>query len=195
MTQSLFYSTALVEVVALAVTELPLEYYAERLHINGAVALINSVRHLTHADSLSLSIPPVAVLGWALGVSGTLLRVWCYRTLAKAFTFELSVKEGHKLVRSGPYAFVRHPSYTGYYALMVGAAIFTYGRGGWWAQIGFHLGGWPILAGAHLLWQSVLMASFWGRCGLEDKVLHAHFKEEWETWEKEVPYRLIPGVI
>ncbi|KAI0086890.1 hypothetical protein BDY19DRAFT_865891, partial [Irpex rosettiformis] len=147
------------------------------------------------SSSMSLFISPEAIVGWALAVGGTLLRVWCYKTLAKAFTFELSVKDGHKLVRSGPYAFVRHPSYTGYYALMIGAAMCTYGRGSWWAQVGFHVGAWRFLAAAHLVWESVLLASFWGRCTLEDKVLHEHFKEEWESWEKEVPYRMVPGVV
>ena len=78
---------------------------------------------------------------------------------------------------------------------MIGAAMLTYGRGSWWSQVGFHLGAWPVLAASHIIWQSVLMSSFYGRCSLEDKVLHSHFKEEWETWEKEVPYSLVPGVL
>ncbi|KAI0685343.1 hypothetical protein BC835DRAFT_1290393 [Cytidiella melzeri] len=144
---------------------------------------------------MSLYISPEGFIGWCLAVSGALLRVWCYKTLSKAFTFELSVKQGHKLIRNGPYAYARHPSYTGFYSLMVGASLFTYGRGSWWAQVGFGLGAWPVLAVSHLVWQSVLMVSFWGRCELEDKVLREHFKEEWETWAKEVPYRLVPGVV
>jgi len=29
------------------------------------------------------------------------------------FTFEMSIRKNHKLITSGPYAIVRHPSYVG----------------------------------------------------------------------------------
>jgi protein-S-isoprenylcysteine O-methyltransferase Ste14 len=144
---------------------------------------------------MSLYLSPESVLGWCMAIGGTLLRVWCYKTLAKAFTFEPSVKEGHELVRSGPYKYVRHPSYTGYYILMVGAALLTYGRGSWWASVGFGLGVWRVLAMAHISWQMILASSFWGRCDLEDRVLHDHFQEQWEQWAHDVPCKVIPGVI
>lgn len=140
-------------------------------------------------------IPPEAIFGWFLTIAGTLLRIWCYRTLASSFTFELSLKEDHKLIRSGPYAYVRHPSYTGLYAVIIGSAMLTYGRGGWWSQVGWDLGAWRYLAVIHLLWEAMMMRAFWGRTKLEDKVLHEHFKEEWEEWVREVPDRLIPGIL
>ncbi|KAI0337428.1 hypothetical protein BDW22DRAFT_1364051 [Trametopsis cervina] len=193
--KGLFYSTALIEVVAVAATHLPLDEYATQLHLAPLVPVMKHLRGLIGASNLNLFISPESVVGCGLAVGGALLRMWCYRTLAKAFTFELSVKDGHKLVQSGPYAYVRHPSYTGYYALMIGAAMLTYGRGSWWGQVGFSFGVWRCLAMAHVGWQVLLMSSFWGRCDLEDQVLKEHFKGEWVKWAKNVPYRLIPGVL
>jgi protein-S-isoprenylcysteine O-methyltransferase Ste14 len=35
----------------------------------------------------------------------------------------VTVKEGHELIRSGPYAYVRHPIYTGLLAAVLGTVI------------------------------------------------------------------------
>lgn len=41
-----------------------------------------------------------------------LLRMWCYNTLGKYFTFVIGVKKDHKLITDGPYHYLVHPSYT-----------------------------------------------------------------------------------
>ncbi|OJT07085.1 hypothetical protein TRAPUB_2117 [Trametes pubescens] len=62
-------------------------------------------------EGLPLHITPTFVVGSTLAVSGGLTRLWCYRTLGRFFACELSVQDGRKLVTSGPYAIIRHPSY------------------------------------------------------------------------------------
>ncbi|THH04358.1 hypothetical protein EW146_g10201 [Bondarzewia mesenterica] len=47
------------------------------------------------------------ILGAASALAGALLRKWCYDTLGRLFTFEISIMPGHELVTSGPYAWVR----------------------------------------------------------------------------------------
>jgi len=47
----------------------------------------------------------------------------CYRTLGRHFTFQLSIKRNHTLVKDGPYAVVRHPGYTGYLLMVLGMLI------------------------------------------------------------------------
>jgi protein-S-isoprenylcysteine O-methyltransferase Ste14 len=37
----------------------------------------------------------------------------------------VTVKEGHELIRSGPYAYVRHPIYTGLITAALGTAIIS----------------------------------------------------------------------
>ncbi|PWN31908.1 uncharacterized protein FA14DRAFT_185879 [Meira miltonrushii] len=40
------------------------------------------------------------------------MRIWCYQTLKKSFTFGLKVSEDQKLITTGPYRYLAHPSYT-----------------------------------------------------------------------------------
>jgi protein-S-isoprenylcysteine O-methyltransferase Ste14 len=44
--------------------------------------------------------------------SGALIRWLSYRALGRFFTYELTIKEDHKLITTGPYAYVRHPGYS-----------------------------------------------------------------------------------
>jgi protein-S-isoprenylcysteine O-methyltransferase Ste14 len=60
-------------------------------------------------------------------VVGFLLRMWCYWTLGKFFTFNLLVKEDHKLITSGPYRYLVHPSYTGQLITTFATALFLKG--------------------------------------------------------------------
>lgn len=41
------------------------------------------------------------------------LRFWCYSVLGEMFTFNLMIKKDHKLIQTGPYKYLIHPSYTG----------------------------------------------------------------------------------
>ena len=55
----------------------------------------------------------IAWLGSALSVAGVLFAIWARRTIGKDWSAEVQIKEGHELIRSGPYARIRHPIYTG----------------------------------------------------------------------------------
>lgn len=64
------------------------------------------------------------ILGAAMIVTGLLFRAWSVSTLGKYFTATVQIVDDHKLVRSGPYRIVRHPSYTGaFLALTAGGVI------------------------------------------------------------------------
>ncbi|MFC5731592.1 MULTISPECIES: methyltransferase family protein [Nocardioides] len=56
---------------------------------------------------------------WALGCSGVL---WCVRVM-RGQTGADGVVEGHRLVTTGPYRFVRHPMYVAILATSGGSAI------------------------------------------------------------------------
>ena len=49
------------------------------------------------------------------------------------FTFELTLQKDHKLVTSGPYRIVRHPSYIGIYAFYLGSDLVYLVPGDQWA--------------------------------------------------------------
>jgi protein-S-isoprenylcysteine O-methyltransferase len=64
-----------------------------------------------------------AVSGLACLALGTAFRLWAIRTLDKAFAAVVQIKAGQQLVTSGPYRWLRHPSYTGAWLAMIGAAL------------------------------------------------------------------------
>jgi hypothetical protein len=51
----------------------------------------------------------IAWLGSALCAAGVLFALWARRTIGKDWSAEVQIKEGHQLIRSGPYARIRHP--------------------------------------------------------------------------------------
>jgi protein-S-isoprenylcysteine O-methyltransferase len=52
-------------------------------------------------------------VGFILFLAGLALRWYSIGYLGRYFTVNASISPGHKLVDSGPYRYVRHPTYTG----------------------------------------------------------------------------------
>jgi protein-S-isoprenylcysteine O-methyltransferase Ste14 len=52
------------------------------------------------------------VVGVAAIVAGSLARQWAISTLGRSFTLDVRVTDDQQVVTSGPYRWVRHPSYT-----------------------------------------------------------------------------------
>jgi protein-S-isoprenylcysteine O-methyltransferase Ste14 len=72
--------------------------------------------------SLPLQLPSVVylqVIGVVLTVTGYFLFIWSVRVRGK-FSVSWAMPEDQKLVTWGPYRFVRHPSYSGYFLMFVG---------------------------------------------------------------------------
>lgn len=78
-----------------------------------------------------LTPSPLFFLGVMSVACGALLRLWCFRALGQFFTFELSIHPSHSLVTTGPYSFVRHPSYTGIYLTLLGGTLVGLAPGTW----------------------------------------------------------------
>ncbi len=66
---------------------------------------------------------PLFWLGLALMAGGLALRGWSIRVLAQFFTVDVSIRDDHRIVRDGPYRWLRHPSYTGALATFYGFAL------------------------------------------------------------------------
>ena len=62
-------------------------------------------------------------LGAAVTVAGLLFAVWAREYLGGNWSSEVTIKEGHELITTGPYALVRHPIYTGILTGFLGTAI------------------------------------------------------------------------
>ncbi len=75
-----------------------------------------------YADSLSGS-RGLDVLGVTLTALGVGLAIWARFYLGGNWSSAVTVKVDHQLIRTGPYAWVRHPIYSGFLLAMLGTAL------------------------------------------------------------------------
>lgn len=54
---------------------------------------------------------------------GILFRLWSIQTLGKYFRTVVLIQDDHKLITSGPYRYLRHPSYTGSMISVLGIGL------------------------------------------------------------------------
>jgi protein-S-isoprenylcysteine O-methyltransferase Ste14 len=113
-------------------------------------------------------------IGVALFTIGGILRLWPVFVLGRRFSGLVAIQPGHKLVTSGIYRFLRHPSYLG---LLIGAL-------GW--ALAFRSGVGVILAALNLI---PLVA----RMNAEEAMLISEFGKEYEDYRARTS-RLIPGI-
>lgn len=66
---------------------------------------------------------PLGAMALTLFVLGTVLRWWAIRHLGRFFTVDVAVADDQRVVDTGPYRLVRHPSYTGLLLQFAGWAL------------------------------------------------------------------------
>jgi len=155
----------------------------------------------------------------ALLALSALGRLWCYRTLGKHFRYEVSIQEKHHLVTSGPYAFVRHPSYLALYGTYISSLGLLAAKGTWSRECilqvpfsdllsVFGEGGVldPLLRYPVVEYVSLSLMGIWfaalvcvernlaARLLWEDGVLKNEFGKEWVEYARRVPWRIVPFV-
>jgi protein-S-isoprenylcysteine O-methyltransferase Ste14 len=115
--------------------------------------------------------------------------------MGKHFTSELTVLKGHKLITSGPYSYVRHPSYAGYHISVAGIVIWYTAQGSWLRESEIYKKplAWLVIAPvmAYILMVSLMM---FRRMRKEDEMLKKGFGEAWDKWARQVPNQLFPGI-
>ena len=75
-----------------------------------------------HSTVLGGGWAPVAV-GLGVLAAGAALRIWAILALGRFFKFVVVIQDGHRVVTSGPYRLLRHPSYSGGLAGLLGVGI------------------------------------------------------------------------
>lgn len=65
----------------------------------------------------------IQLFGIALTAIGMAFTIWARYSLGKFFSADVILKQEHRLIRSGPYAIVRHPIYTGITVALAGTAF------------------------------------------------------------------------
>jgi len=61
-------------------------------------------------------------VGLAVGGAGIGLRSWAIHSLGRFFSPVIRIEPEHRIVRAGPYQWLRHPSYTGLLLIAVGVS-------------------------------------------------------------------------
>jgi protein-S-isoprenylcysteine O-methyltransferase Ste14 len=107
--------------------------------------------------------------------AGALFAIWARLYLGGNWSAIVAVKQGHTLVRTGPYRIVRHPIYAGLLAALAGTAV-GYG----------YVGG--------LLAMVVAFAAWLAKARLEESFLMAEFGAAYGEYRREVK-TLIPFVL
>lgn len=52
----------------------------------------------------------VTSIGLILYVSGIAGRQWAWRSLGEYWSIHIEIREGHRIIRNGPYRYIRHPN-------------------------------------------------------------------------------------
>ena len=157
--------------------------------------LFKSKAPLALDPTLVPALPAAFVVGCLATIASGMVRRACYRTLGSLFTFELTLREGHRLVTSGPYAFVRHPSYSGALLGIFGTFLVHFGPGSWWARarwLDTTVG--RVYPMCWFAMEVYVVLSTILRAPAEDALLRKQFGPQWDAWAAKVPYRIIPGV-
>lgn len=104
-------------------------------------------------------VPPsssLAAAGLALTWIGIGLALWARWHLGANWSGRITIKEGHELIRTGPYARLRHPIYSGLDLATIGTAM-AFDR--WGCVIGFAL----------------VIVGYWIKARKEESMLSARF--------------------
>jgi protein-S-isoprenylcysteine O-methyltransferase Ste14 len=120
-------------------------------------------------------LPDVLARYWfavALVASGLAFTVWARVRLGRNWSGTVTQKQDHELIRSGPYAFVRHPIYTGLLTALLGSAI----------ALGEPRGFLGVL---------IVLAAFWRKLRIEEGFMRELFPGKYERYMEEVP-ALVP---
>lgn len=102
-------------------------------------------------------------------------RSWSIYTLGRFFKLTVVIQDDHRVIDSGPYKFVRHPSYIGSIVAMTG--------------LGLAEGDWVSVA---IMFLGTLTA-FVLRIRIEERTLAAELGEEYVAYSQRTA-RLLPGV-
>jgi protein-S-isoprenylcysteine O-methyltransferase Ste14 len=65
----------------------------------------------------------IAMLGAVLAALGVAFAIWARRHIGRNWSGQVTIRKEHELIRSGPYARIRHPIYTGLLVALAGTAI------------------------------------------------------------------------
>ena len=118
---------------------------------------------------------PVRVVADVMGVAGVAILLWARTVLGGNWSGAVTLKENHELIQRGPYAYVRHPIYSGLMLLGLGTAV-HYAT----------LGGFALLV---LVWIGFAM-----KMRQEEQLMTEHFPDRYPAYRARVK-AIVPFVV
>ncbi len=129
--------------------------------------------YFRYPESISWSLLTTVAL--VLMAAGLAIRTWAVFTLGKYFTWHIATQEDQTVIKTGPYAIVRHPGYVGAFLTYASTALF--------------LKTWFSFAVSVV----VLLFAFFRRIHYEEKKLELDLGSQYDSYRKSVK-RFIPGI-
>lgn len=127
--------------------------------------------YLRFPDSVKWDI--FTTISLIIMILGLALRTWAIYSLGMYFTMHLSIQENHKIMRKGPYKYLRHPGYAGAFFTYLGTTVFLHA---WFSLIA----------------TAVILPIAWlRRINYEEKLLAEELGEEYKSYCNAVK-RVIP---
>jgi protein-S-isoprenylcysteine O-methyltransferase Ste14 len=137
--------------------------------------LLAAFRHPYLSQQVTSHTVATPWIGAVVCLAGLGVAIWSRWTLGGNWSSDVTFKQNHELVKTGPYRFVRHPIYTGILVMVLGTAI----------AIGL-LRCWLGLL--------VMSAGLWIKLKQEEALMLRHFPDTYPAYQKQVK-ALIPYVI
>lgn len=144
--------------------------------VASVVLAINLAFRAAHLPATTLGGGWAAVVGGVtVLVLGVVLRTWAILTLGRFFKFVVVIQDDHRLISTGPYRLIRHPSYAGGLLALAG--------------VGIALDNWLSI----LMLLNLPLAAIFVRIRVEETKLTIALGQEYETYVGRT-WRLIPGL-
>ncbi len=140
----------------------------------GLIAAERLLHLSTHAQIWHTPLA-LGILSDCIVVAGVAFTVWARVTLGRNWSAEVTFKQDHELIETGPYALARHPIYTGIITMAFGAVL--------------DLG----QAFAFVLFLG-LCGGLWRKARQEERMMSRHFPDEYPRYRTRV-HAIIPFVL
>lgn len=108
---------------------------------------------------------PLVIVGLVIEAASVAFSIRARTTLGRNWSGAVTTKVDHELVRSGPYRLVRHPIYSGMFALSLGTAL-------------------AVGEVRTLLGIAFLVVAFWRKIRQEERLLGGLFGPAWEDYRR-----------
>ena len=142
-----------------------------------AELLFGQARRIAQLDARWLpALAQLVGLGIALTAAGAVFSIVARLYLGRNWSATATIRQGHELIRGGPYGLVRHPIYTGTLIAAIGTAV-------------------ALGEVRDLLALPLVIVGFWLKARSEERLLMSNFGDRYAAYRREVRGAIIPYLL